>query len=290
MSAQRPNIGEIFRKVLNRHGYGFQYRVMDEARRLHDAQHSRWLFEVAEFPVTVRGRDARVDFILRHADRNMYLIAECKRVNPALSNWCFARAPFVRRNPYSDKLVFPHAMINGNGNLSLGISEQERSEQIYHISFEVNSGETGDENGKARGEIEKASEQALLGINGMIEFMSNNKLLVNLEEKRLFIPAIFTTANLLTTELDLTSATLERGEFVPGSIELAPKKWVWLQYHQSPTLKHSSPSFDHVYNVCDPSRRPAPALGKILDSEYARSIAIVSPSGIESFLARDWWP
>ena len=52
---QSSNLGEVFRKVLNRHGYGFHYRVMDEAGRLYDSQRSRWLFAVSEFPVTVRG-------------------------------------------------------------------------------------------------------------------------------------------------------------------------------------------------------------------------------------------
>jgi len=283
---QSSNLGEVFRKVLNRHGYGFHYRVMDEAGRLYDSQRSRWLFAVSEFPVTVRGRDARIDFILRHADRNMYLIAECKRVNSALSNWCFARAPYP--NPYASKLIFPHAMIDGNANLRAGISENERSEQIYHISFEISSGETGDKEGNNRGALEKAAEQVLLGLNGMIEFMSNNKLLVNLQEKRLFVPVIFTTANLFTTEVDLRSATLERGEFMPGSIKLDARPWIWLQYHQSRTLKHSSPNFDHVHNVVDPTRRPTPNLGVVLETEYERSIAIVSPSGIESFLVRDW--
>ena len=147
-------VAEIFRKVLNRHGYGFQYRVMQEAQSLFEAARSRWVFEVAEFPVAVRGRDTHIHFILRHGDRSMYMIAECKRVNPALSNWCFARAPFTRRNRSTDKLFFAHAMIDGNASLAVGIS-QESSEKIYHFPFEMPSRSKGEEHGKPRGELDK---------------------------------------------------------------------------------------------------------------------------------------
>jgi len=47
--------------------------------------------------------------------------------------------------------------------------------------------------------------------------------------------------------------------------------------------------FDYPHDVANPSRRPAPALGRILETECARSIAIVIAAGIKSFLSRDWW-
>jgi len=288
MSEEKSNTAEIFRRVLNRHGYGFQYRVMDEAKKLYERGQSRWIFEVSEFPVAVRQKDARIDFILRHADKAVYLIAECKRVNPALANWCFARAPYVRRNRESGKLFFSHAMIDGNANLAVGISE-ETSDQIYHLPFDIPSGEKGDAQGGSRDAIERAAEQVLLGLNGMIEFMSENKLLVNAQQKRWYVPVIFTTANLFTTDINLAVASLDKGDYEKGSVQLTNRPWVWLQYHQSPSLRHSSPKFDHTHAVLDPHRRPAPTLGVILEREYARSIAIVSPSGIDSFLGRDFW-
>jgi hypothetical protein len=286
MSDELPKLAEIFRKVLNIHGYGFQYRVMEEAKRLY-GKGSRWVFHVAEFPVTVRGKDTRIDFVLRLADGNTYLVAECKRVNPAISNWCFARAPYVTPNSFTHKLIFRHAMIDGNANLTAGISK-ESSENIFHIAMEVPSGEKGDAQGSSRGGLEKAVEQVLLGVNGMIEFMADNKLLVNLRERRVFIPVIFTTARLFTTDLELQTASIERGVFEKESVILTEQPWIWLQYHQSPTLKHSSARLDHVHNVVGPQRRPAPPLGRILETEYARSIAIVNSRGIESFLSREW--
>jgi hypothetical protein len=46
-------------------------------------------------PVSVGGKDTHVDFVLR--THEAFLVAECKRANPALANWCFARAPYIAR-------------------------------------------------------------------------------------------------------------------------------------------------------------------------------------------------
>lgn len=97
-----------------------------------------------------------------------------------------------------------------------------RKVTTYHIAFDVSSGDAGEAQGNTRGAVERAAEQVLVGLNGMIEFMSNNKLLVNLREKRLFILIIFTTAKLFTTDADLSSASLENGEFEQGSIKVEP--------------------------------------------------------------------
>lgn len=99
---------QSFAKVLNRHGYGFQFSVLKKADELARQRKSAWDFEVCEFPVE-GGPGTRIDFVLsrppRRGDGSKYyfLIAECKRANPALSNWCFARAPFTRHNAFPDK-------------------------------------------------------------------------------------------------------------------------------------------------------------------------------------------
>ena len=54
-SGSRPPEG--FHKLLNQHGHGFHYAVLREAQRLRHAKYSR-----------------------------LYIIAECKRANPALAS------------------------------------------------------------------------------------------------------------------------------------------------------------------------------------------------------------
>ena len=54
-----------FKASLDRHGYGFQYRVLKAANDLFRETTSFFAFEVAEFPVEVQNYDTRIDFILR---------------------------------------------------------------------------------------------------------------------------------------------------------------------------------------------------------------------------------
>jgi hypothetical protein len=42
----------------------------------------------------------------------MLLLAECKRANPGLSNWCFIRTPFTRRTGLANSLVLEAGIVN----------------------------------------------------------------------------------------------------------------------------------------------------------------------------------
>jgi hypothetical protein len=118
-----------FKGSLDRHGYGFQYRVLKAANDLFRENTSFFAFEVAEFPVEVQSSDTKVDFILRRTvgpfirrdgtastsrRRPLFLVAECKRANPALSDWCFLRAPFTRSGGFLNALVLD-SIQPGNG-------------------------------------------------------------------------------------------------------------------------------------------------------------------------------
>ena len=87
-----------FRKALNRHGYTFQYLVLGEAQAQCEKGDSVWQFVAAEFPVETTSGGTRIDLILRHRRRPHLMVIECKRANPAIANWCFAKAPSTRRN------------------------------------------------------------------------------------------------------------------------------------------------------------------------------------------------
>jgi|SRR5215469_6984288 len=100
-----------YKNELNRHGYAFQYSVIRKAEELYAANQSRWAFKAAEFPVQVRGRNTHIDFIFEHCDKPIFLVGECKRVNPALSNWCFTRSPYTRRNAQNTKLTIQSTWI-----------------------------------------------------------------------------------------------------------------------------------------------------------------------------------
>ena len=88
---QQDSITNGFEKILNNQGYGFQYAVINKVQELARNNESPWISPVPEFPVEVQGYGTRIDFVLRNKHHPYYLIAECKRANPSLSDWCFIK-------------------------------------------------------------------------------------------------------------------------------------------------------------------------------------------------------
>ena len=263
-----------YRKTLDAHGYGFQYAVLRRADELCKKRESQWYFEVAEFPVIVRGHDTRIDFILRWAGSNLYLLAECKRANPALSNWCFAEAPYVRRNRQSQIILQRLKGAPDGEPRATIIKENPPGERtIYHVGMEVRTGQKGDPCGSGRGAIEAACTQVCRGLNGMMGFSAEYRNIGN----PVFFPAIFTTARLWTSKMNLAGADLETGRLDASSPGMESVPWLLYQYHQSPGIRHALLDLDAM-----------PDLGDYLWHESARTIAIISPSGIEHFLKMNW--
>lgn len=270
-------LAEAYGRVLNSHGYAFQHSVIRVAETLYREGRTQWIFEASEFPVNVRGKDTRIDLIMRKRDSRIHIIGECKRANPALSNWCFARVPYLRRNPNPEKILVEYARRDIQGRVVTGV-ESDRSQNIYHLGLEVKTHLKGDEQGTGRGAIEQAAGQVCLGVNGMVEFLSTHNNILGGENKFFFVPVIFTTAKIWTSTVDLGSADVEKGELELGSNSLTEASWIWLQYHLSPALRHSMV----IENT--PSD-----LGGTLENEFARTIAIVSPRGMDEFFQRDWF-
>lgn len=266
---------QSFEKGLNRHGYAFQYAVLKVARDMCDFG-SEWIFEASEFPVEVKGTPTKIDFILRHSRAPwFYLLGECKRANPALSNWCFARAPYIHRDrdegvdPFVvEKIIQPQ----GGDSLRGTAHNLKKISDAYHIAFETKTDQKGDVS-SGRGAIEEAASQVSRGLSGLVEFFSAHPLALSTQKQALLLPVIFTTANLWASRVDLRKADPETGN-VSLEREGADKKgWVCYQYHLSPGIKH-----DHVAES-----KPGP-IGEIMDQEFVRTIPIVCPLGIDQFL------
>jgi hypothetical protein len=282
-SSAHKNVEAGFAKILNRHGYGFHYSVLKLAHDLCDRGESRWAFEAAEFPVQVQEETTRIDFILRLRHRYpIYLLAECKRANPALSNWCFAQASYVRRNRTMDEPFFIEQIRQVEdesicASATTGLSVKD----ACHIAIEVKSNEKGDDYGSGRGEIERAVTQVCRGLNGMTEFLSENAQVLS-EQTAFLLPVIFTTARIWRSSVDLSSASVLDGTIDLTGTDFEQVPWAFYQYHLSPGLKH----------MHSPTDRPS-TIGALMDSEYIRTITVVTASDIESFLRwssdPDWW-
>jgi len=268
------NLTERFRNELNKHGYPFQFAAADASRRAFENAQWRglWKFEACEFPVIVQGQSTRIDLILKHAEANIYLLIECKRVDPALADWCFARFPYVSRTRTYEAFLAEEFVRKGL--VTGSVYMRDIREEYYSIGLEVKDPtKKGDGTGGGRGAIEAAASQACRGLNGMVEcFAARPKS----DFQAFLIPVIFTTARLWGCEVSLTSATdIETGRIPAENMEdLKALQVVLYQYHQSPGLKHTR-------SVTAKSE----TLGEILDLAYIRTIPIVTATGIESFLA-----
>ncbi len=269
---------KAFEKTLNRHGYGFQYSVLELASTLCNSNSSEWVFEAAEFPVQVQGEGTHIDFILRHRGNRLafafYLLAECKRANPSLSNWCFARAPIVVRNRSRLPFFIEHAHLSEDRTIYAFAENWESvSRDTYQIALEIKSDEKGDPGGPGRGVIKEALTQVCRGLNGMIEFLSKNVQILGNATDAYFLPVIFTTAQLWASDVDLGSADIENGNIDLSKGNFDKKQWIFYQYHVSPGLKHSFSPVDRPQRI-----------GPLMESEYIRTIPIVTASGVEKFL------
>ncbi len=266
-----------FLNTLNRHGYAFQYAVLCAAKRLYEQNRSDFYFEVSEFPVRVQGVPTRIDFVLRHREKPLRLVCECKRANPAVSNWCFVRAPFVRRDSAGDRVLVEHARVTEESQVEVGAFPSNRSDRTYHVGFEVKSQTKGDPSGSKSG-IEDAATQVCRGMNGLIDYLLRDFTPLQNQAAMRFVPVIFTTANLWVSDTNLQRTDLTTGELASEYVNLTRTDWLWYQYHTSPGIKYESDS-----------RLAAGELGDALDREFVRSIAVVTADGIRNFLRWAMW-
>jgi hypothetical protein len=249
--------------------------VCGEAQRLYEEGSSPWQFIAAEFPVETASSSTRIDLILRHRRYPHLMVIECKRSNPAVANWCFAKAPMVRRNR-SREYYFTEKLVRDKDACSSVPIHSSQEIDAYHIAFEVRQqGVKGDVAQSGRGSIEDACTQVLRGVNGLAElFLRHTELLGN-GQYVVIGPAVFTTAELFTSPVSLLAGDLRTGEVNDHSPGLEKRSWTNLQYHQSPSLQH----------IGQETRTYPAELWRILDLEYVRTVPIVSAEGIGDFLA-----
>jgi hypothetical protein len=283
MNDMKREIGHSLNKVLRTHGYGFQYSALQYASTLFENRDSQWQFDVAEFPVELNGKDTHIDFILEKtsgAGLN-YLIMECKRASPSLSRWCFLEAPYTRRNADRGTILVEELKADDQGVIHADVHALSYQQEVYHISQELKSREQGDSSGSGRGAIEDAVTQLWRGTSGLIEYLANHPETIKAHGRVQIIPAIFTTAQIYTSGVKLGESDLSTGNLLDVDVEVSERPWIWYQYNLSPSIKHSVPvGKGNIHHK----------LGDILvsPSGYARSVAVVGPTGIKDFLKQDY--
>lgn len=265
------NVGEDFRRALSVHGYGFHFAVLKEIENLHKHDRVRWRFWASEFPV-VADRNTHIDFVLHLG--GTYLVAECKRVDPARARWCFARAPYTWPDLHGRKeIVFDQLEYDPPPELIHSVPRCLDFES-YHLGLELKTKRKGDGCGPATGAIDAAVTQVLRGTSGLLNHLFGPAFPDEpIPTVARVLPTIFTTAELWTTDADLSESDLETGNLEPGSVDAERQNWLWFTHHRSPTLEHEVRADERA---------------RYFRHRVARTVAIVGPSGIEDFLKVDW--
>ncbi|MCK6478683.1 MAG: hypothetical protein L6R43_00625 [Planctomycetes bacterium] len=288
-----PHIAKLFEHHLNRSGHPFQQAVLRRAETLWK-QKSPWMHQVSEYPVEVSGAQTRIDIVFGVWSDAVggfikYLVAECKRVDPAVGRWLFARAPLVRRNGDPKAILVETLQRFDTGahhrGICAGFRTLHSSDDIYHVAMEARTEEKGDGTGTRSGAVEDAATQVMRGLNGLIEGIAQDPEVLPIHRDITLVPVVFTTAELWATETDLAEAELSTGRVSVSEAHVRCRKWLWYQYHPSPSLRHS------VKRYFAPSGSPRwqEGLAPHLDREFARAIAVVGPDGIDDFLQSSIW-
>ena len=272
----KESVGRWFKDALNTHGHVFQNALVKAIAGIRSQ--AGWTPWIPEFPVEVQGTHTRIDFVLINKRSDMYLVCECKRSNPALSNWCFAKSSFKPNNSLFNRSYMETLQYIGEGQIRAHVKELLPSDRIYQVAVEVKSAQKGDASSPGRGQIEEAATQVCRQLNGLMECFHKRKKIMDGRAHVSFLPVLFTTAKLWTTDLDLSTADLESGELELDTIPVKDVSWLWYQYHQSPGLKHSVPAANISTQLMD-----------ILFYEFVKPIAVVTPAGLEEFLCSQTW-
>jgi hypothetical protein len=267
-------VAEGFRKTLNSHGHSFQRAVWKTINEMQEGDQRNWRRLVYEFPVSFKGRSTSIDLILRRTGWPFFLVVECKRANPALARWCFARGP-TGTGP-ENELVY-EALVRETGEAAI---RRKRAARVYSLAMEVRTGEKGESDNQGRGRIEEAVTQAFRGVGGLLERFSIPELLTMWgtnpasEDQVIVFPAVVTTASLWVTEIDLGAAGLTDGNLVPGTLSVTRVPWLFYRYRLTPDLR----------TKFGPAGR-AESLQEILGRDFGRTVAIVGADGLGDFLA-----
>ena len=266
-----PELDELFRTELNAHGFGFQHAVVQMIHRHRD---NMWEAAATEFPVAYRDRSTHVDVLAWCFQRKALMVAECKRVNPAFGNWVFARSPFTferdQQETWLEQLVPPDSTISVPRILPIPFRVDP-----FHIAVEVKTNKDGDQAGLPKGRaLSQSLTQVAEGVNGLIEMLPKQKNLLRANGPIIFLPVIFTTANLYATDdAELHLAELDTGHMPEAKFE--KKSWLWFESNVSPDL---------LAEVQHQGFQSATQFQELLPTKHTRAIAIVSHDGVASFL------
>ena len=272
-----------FEKNLNAHGHAYQNAITRKFKQMRGSE-TLWDIEGTEIPVTSGGINTHIDLVCsilydyQGQDNRFFLVAECKRADPATAIWCFAKVPITWGDHYGAYIQFDKFFKRPNEaayNSGTGLATTERP--IMGLGMEVKTEKRGDGVGSSeRSAINSAVTQVLRGVSGYINYLSTGGRAtrkLDLDHSHIVVPVIFTTAQIYITDANIASADLATGELPKGTVQTEKTDWIWYNYNRSFQLANDlSLTGDLKSNYSYYFR------------EFTRTVAIVGPDGIDSFL------
>lgn len=267
---------DLIKHALNSHGFPFQQAVINEVHRLHERGGSPWTVVEDEIPVS----QGRIDILLKYRNKPLYLIAECKRPDPALSTWCFAQSL------HCQQAATPSITLESFFLCDQWLTSDPKAVTVPGVSaFDISwvvrdphSKGDGSDGRQGREAIEKSAGQLMRGTKGFIEYFSSHPLLLpsNIrlrDERPTILPVLFTTAKLWRTIDALANASVTNGNI--DSLSPRETSCIYYNHRSSLELQALTDCFRQYNDIVD-----------VVRNSLTRTIAIVGSanSGIESFL------
>jgi len=264
--------------LLSEHGYPFQYSVLGRIMtRFRPNGGSPWIFAASELPVSANDVDARIDFVLKHHSDTRYVVAECKRANPAYANWCFFQAPYVL-HPYNgvpnlvrvQRWIHQPAMHNPSFAVIAG-----ELDAAYQIALPLKRRVKGDGGGQPKKDIDDALTQVARGVTGLVTLFNRTPTAVGDRGVADIFAVLFTTANLFVSDVHIGRAPLTTGIVDAAELRIREAPWVAYQYHASVSVQYSA------YSPTRPT-----SLGQLLTDDAMRTIFVVHAGAVDDFLIK----
>jgi len=128
--------------------------------------------------------------------------------------------------------------------------------------------------------VNESVTQVLRGVSGFINYITSgrqNGIEIKKDRKQIIIPVVFTTAQLLITDADIATADLVTGKLPENQIKAKKTDWIWYNYNRSTEITHglqmvgtASQGYSNLFR------------------EFTRTVAIVGPDGLDSFIRHNF--
>jgi hypothetical protein len=175
-------------------------------------------------------------------------------------------------------LIFDQIVCEPVDTITAGTGILYQRDRVYHIGLEMKVNAPGEFVPQGGPAINQAVTQSLRATSGFISYkFAPERRSCREREVVRFIPVVITTAELVVSDVDLSTADLQSGNLPSEAMSTQKVPRLWFSHNRSPALRS-----DHAWVAA-----PKDELTSALRREFSRAVAIVNPLGLDDFLTAD---